>query len=147
MVAILFWLVIVGFMFVLELHSSAFIAVFIGFGAAISFVLALAGLPFTFQAAAWLTVSVVTLLTLRPFAMRRFHHHAFEINMSQPTNTAMTDMHGTVELPVGDTTHPGRVKIQGESWKAVTDWPAQLPDGTPIVVKKAYGTTLWVDPI
>jgi len=45
MVAILFWVVIVGFSFVLELHSNAFIAVFIGFGAAISFVLALAGLP------------------------------------------------------------------------------------------------------
>jgi membrane protein implicated in regulation of membrane protease activity len=79
--------------------------------------------------------------------MRKFHHHRFEINMSQPTNTAMTDMRGTVEMPVGDATHPGRVKIQGESWKAVTDWPAQLPDGTPVVVKKAYGTTLWVDPV
>lgn len=147
MVAILFWMIIVGSMFVLELHSNAFIAVFIGFGAAISFVLALAGLPFTFQAAAWLAVSAVTLLTLRPFAMRRFHHHAVEINMSRPTNTAMTDLQGTVELPVGDATHPGRVKIQGESWKAVTDWPVSLPDGTPVVVKKAYGTTLWVDPL
>jgi hypothetical protein len=48
--AILFWVLIVGFSFVLELHSNAFIAVFIGFGAAISFVLALASLPFTFQA-------------------------------------------------------------------------------------------------
>jgi membrane protein implicated in regulation of membrane protease activity len=147
MVAVLFWVLIVGFSFVLELHSNAFIAVFIGFGAAISFVLALAGLPFAFQAGAWLAVSAITLVTLRPFAMRRFHHHAFEINMSQPTNTAMTDMHGFVEMPVGDATHPGRVKIQGESWKAVTDWPAQLPDGTPVVVKKAYGTTLWVDPV
>ena len=138
MVAILFWVVIVGFSFVLELHSNAFIAVFIGFGA---------GLPFTFQAGAWLVVSAVSLVTLRPFAMRKFHHHRFEIDMSQPTNTAMTDMRGTVEMPVGDATHPGRVKIQGESWKAVTDWPAQLPDGTLIVVKKAYGTTLWVDPV
>jgi len=128
MVAILFWVVIVGFSFVLELHSNAFIAVFIGFGAAISFVLALAGLPFTFQAGAWLVVSAVSLVTLRPFAMRKFHHHRFEIDMSQPTNTAMTDMRGTVEMPVGDATHPGRVKIQGESWKAVTDWPAQLPE-------------------
>ena len=133
-------------MFVGEVHTNAFIAVFIGFGAAISFVLALAGLPFGFQAGAWLVVSAVSLVTLRPFALRKFHHRRYEIDMSQPTNTAMTDMRGTVELPVGDATHPGRVKIQGESWKAVTDWPAQLPDGTPIVVKKAYGTTLWVDP-
>jgi membrane protein implicated in regulation of membrane protease activity len=147
MLAILFWVAIIIFMFVGEVHTNAFIAVFIGFGAAISFVLALAGLPFAFQAGAWLVVSAVSLVTLRPFALRKFHHHRYEIDMSQPTNTAMTDMRGTVELPVGDATHPGRVKIQGESWKAVTDWPAQLPDGTPIVVKKAYGTTLWVDPV
>jgi membrane protein implicated in regulation of membrane protease activity len=147
MLAILFWIAIIIFMFVGEVHTNAFIAVFIGFGAAISFVLALAGLPFGFQAGAWLVVSAVSLVTLRPFALRKFHHRRYEIDMSQPTNTAMTDMRGTVELPVGDATHPGRVKIQGESWKAVTDWPAQLPDGTPIVVKKAYGTTLWVDPV
>jgi len=71
MVAILFWVVIVGFSFVLELHSNAFIAVFIGFGAAISFVLALAGLPFTFQAGAWLVVSGSLARNLRPFAMRK----------------------------------------------------------------------------
>jgi len=87
MVAILFWVVIVGFSFVLELHSNAFIAVFIGFGAAISFVLAVGRPPFTFQAGAWLVVSAVSLVTLRPFAMRKFHHHRFEIDMSQPTNT------------------------------------------------------------
>src|SRR6202166_5389663 len=100
MVAILFWVMIIGFSFVRELHSNAFIAVFIGFGAAISFVLALAGLPFAFQAGAWLAVSAVSLVTLRPYAMRKFHHHRYEIDMSQPTNTAMTDMRGTVELPV-----------------------------------------------
>ena len=35
MLAILFWVVLIGFSFALELHSNAFIAVFIGFGAAI----------------------------------------------------------------------------------------------------------------
>ena len=147
MVAILFWAVIVAFCFAAEVHTNALIAVFIGFGAAISFVLALGGLPFLFQAFSWLAVSTVTLLLLRPYAVRRFHHHAPEIDMSLPTNTAMTDLRGFVELPVGDANHPGRVKIQGESWKAVTDWPAQLPDGTAVVVRKAYGTTLWVEPV
>ena len=145
--AVLFWVVIVGFSFTTELHTNAFIAVFLGFGAAVSFVFALAGLPFFLQAAAWLGVSAVSLVLMRPYAMRRFHHHAFELDMSQPTNMAMTDMRGFVELPVGDAGHPGRVKIQGESWKAVTDWPTELPGGTAVVVRKAYGTTLWVEPV
>src|ERR1700692_2362880 len=77
MVGILFWVAIIVFSFVLELHSNAFIAVFIGFGAAVSFVLGLAGLPFAFQAGAWLAVSAVSLITLRPYAIRKFHHHRF----------------------------------------------------------------------
>jgi hypothetical protein len=28
----------------------------------------------------------------------------------------------------------------------VTDWPESIPDGAMIVVRKAFGTTLWVDP-
>jgi membrane protein implicated in regulation of membrane protease activity len=51
-----------------------------------------------------------------------------------------------VEVTVGDEQHPGRVKIQGESWKAVTDWIEPIPEGAPIVVRKTYGTTLWVEP-
>ena len=143
----LFWFVIVAFCFAVEVHTNAFVAVFAGFGAAISLVLALAAVPFFLQAGVWLGVSVVSLLFLRPFAVRRFQRHRFEIDMSQPTDTAMTDMHGLVELPVGDANHPGRVRIQGESWRAVTDWPKELPDGTAVVVRKAYGTTLWVDPV
>ena len=144
--AILFWLAIILVCFATEVHTNAFVAVFIGFGAAIAFVLALGGLPFIFQAVTWLAISVLTILTLRPLAMRRFHHRPYEMDMTLPSANAMTDLRGFVEEPVGDESHPGRVKIQGELWKAVTDWPAVLPDGTPVVVKKAYGTTLWVDP-
>jgi membrane protein implicated in regulation of membrane protease activity len=146
MVAILFWLIIVVACVAAELHTNAFIAVFIGLGAAVAFVIGLTGLAFVGQAAAWLGVSAVSLLFLRPYAIRRFHHHFPEMDMSLPTHTAMTNLRGFVEIAVGDSNHPGRVKIQGESWKAVTDWPAALPDGTAVVVRKAYGTTLWVDP-
>ena len=144
--AIFFWLIIIFFCFAVEVHTAAFLAVFIGFGAAFSFVLALAGLPFIAQAIAWLAISVLTILTLRPLAMRRFHRRPYERDMTLPTATTMTDLRGVVEEPVGDELHPGRVRIQGELWKAVTDWPVILNDGTPVVVKKAFGTTLWVDP-
>jgi membrane protein implicated in regulation of membrane protease activity len=59
----------------------------------------------------------------------------------------MTDLRGFVEVTVGDEKHPGKVKIQGESWKAVTEWPEAIPEGNQIVVRKAFGTTLWVDPM
>jgi membrane protein implicated in regulation of membrane protease activity len=48
---------------------------------------------------------------------------------------------------VGDEGHPGRVKIKGESWKAVTEATSPIPSGTQIIVRKAYGTTLWVEQV
>lgn len=147
MVTVLFWILIIVVSLIAEAHTNTFVAVFIGFGAAISFVLALAGVPFFLQAISWLAVSTLALLMLRPLVLRRFRRRPYEINLSRPSITPMTDMQGLVEVVVGDVNHPGRVKIQGESWKAVTDWPAEIPDGTAVVVTKAYGTTLWVDPI
>jgi membrane protein implicated in regulation of membrane protease activity len=143
--AILFWLIIVVVCVVAELHTNAFIALFIGFGAAVAFILAIASVPFALQAILWLIISGVTLMALRPFAMKNFHR-ALVTDMSRPTKSALTNLKGIVEVTVGDENHPGRVKIQGESWKAVTDWIEPIPDGSPIVVKKTYGTTLWVEP-
>lgn len=147
MVAVLFWLVIVGMCVAVEIHTNAFVALFIGLGALASLVLALVGVPFALQAVAWLGLSGVTLAGLRPLALRKFGHRPYELDMSRPTTTTMTDLRGFVEVAVGGEESPGRVKIQGESWKAVTNWPEVLPDGTQIVVRKTYGTTLWVDPV
>jgi membrane protein implicated in regulation of membrane protease activity len=146
-VTIVFWLVIAVFCLAIEVHTNAFVSLFIGIGAVMSLILAVAGVPFFVEALAWLFVSGAMLLFLRPFAIRRFHHHPYEIDMSRPTSTTMTDLRGVVLAVVGDERHPGKVKIQGESWKAVTEWPEPIPDGSMIVVKKAFGTTLWVDPV
>ncbi len=147
MLAVLFWIAVAVLGFVVEVHTNAFLGVFLGFAAALAFVFAISGFGFVVQSLIWLTVSAVTVATLRPLAIRRLRRRRSELDMSRPADSAMTNLQGFVEMPVGDPSHPGRVRIQGESWRAVTDWPAELPGGTPIVVKKAYGTTLWVDPL
>ena len=100
--AAVFWIIIALFCLAVEVHTNAFVSLFIGIGAAISFILALAGIPFALQAVVWLAVSVGTLLLLRPFAMRRFHHHPYERDMSRPTSNTMTDLRGVVLHTVGD---------------------------------------------
>jgi len=142
----LFWIVIVLFGVALEVHTNQFITLFIALSGVVAFLLALLGVPFAVQAIVWLLASGAMIAVLRPFALRRFRHQSRALEMSRPASITMTGLKGVVELAVGDEGHPGRVRIQGETWKAVTDWPEALPDGTAIVVRKAYGTTLWVDP-
>jgi membrane protein implicated in regulation of membrane protease activity len=146
MLAALFWLALAIVCLAIEVHTNAFVAIFAGFAAAFTFALALTGISFLIQALAWIVVSVVTLALARPFALKRYQRrHAH--NFAMPTESTMSDFLGTVEEAVGDAGHPGRVRLQGESWRAVTDWPEAIAVGQPVKVRRVLGTTLWVDPL
>lgn len=141
----IFWIAIIVVCVAVEIHTNSFVALFIGLSALVAFVVALVGLSFVVQALAWLALSVGTLIVVRPLALANLRSPARH-RLSGPATVPMTNQRGVVELTVGDEHHPGRVRIQGESWRAVTDWPVELPNGTAVVVRQAYGTTLWVDP-
>jgi membrane protein implicated in regulation of membrane protease activity len=142
--AVLFWLVIIVICIFAEIHTNAFIAVFIGAGAIVPFFLALASVPFAVEAVLWLVISAALVGALRPAALHRFHRKGV-IDLAAPAKSTMTNLTGFVEDAVGDEGHPGRVKIKGESWRAVTSSKETIPDGTQVVVLKTYGTTLWVE--
>lgn len=142
--ALVFWAVIIVACAWAELHTNALVAAFVGASAVAAFALALLGVPFLLQVAIWLVVSGVLLAALRPFALRvvRHRHHP---DLSLPARGPMTDQTGFVEQVVGDEGHPGRVTIKGESWRAVTESGETIPDGARVVVRRAHGTTLWVE--
>lgn len=142
----LFWIVIVLASAALEMHSGSLVAVFVAGSAVVALLLAVASTPFVFQVGAWLVLSGLSIGLLRPLAITRFPHQSAQRDLARPAVSSLTHLTGVVEATVGDEHHPGRVRIQGESWKAVTDWPESLPDGSPVVVRKTFGTTLWVDP-
>lgn len=141
--AIVFWLAIILVCIFAEIHTNAFLAVFIGAGAIVPFFLSLASVPFALQAILWLVISGILIGALRPAALHRFHHRGVT-DLAAPSKSSMTNLTGFVEDTVGDEGHPGRVKIKGESWRAVTEAEA-IPDGAQIIVRKTFGTTLWVE--
>lgn len=142
--AILFWLIILLVCIFAEIHTQAFVALFVGIGSVIAFFLALASVPFAVQAVVFVVVSAITLLALRPAVVHRYQRKSV-VDLTVPASSSLANLTGFVEDIVGDEGHPGRVKIKGESWKAVTEDSTPIPSGTRVVVKKAYGTTLWVD--
>ena len=146
LMAILFWLSILLVCIFAEIHTQAFVALFVGIGAIVAFFLALASVPFAVEAVVFVVVTALTLLSLRPTVMRRFEHKSV-VDLAAPAPSSLATMTGFVEVVVGDEGHPGRVKIKGETWRAVTDSGVPIDVGTQIVVKKAYGTTLWVEQI
>ncbi len=146
LVAILFWLAILLVCIFAEIHTQAFVALFVGVGSIVAFFLALASVPFAAEAVVFVVVTAVTLASLRPAVMRRFEHKPV-VDLSTPAPSSLANMTGFVEDAVGDEGHPGRVKIKGESWRAVTESPTPISPGVQVKVTKAYGTTLWVESV
>jgi membrane protein implicated in regulation of membrane protease activity len=142
--AVAFWLVIILVCIFAEIHTNAFISVFIGAGAIVPFFLALASVNFPLQAILWVVISGVLLAALRPAALHRFQRRGV-VDLSAPSKSSMTNLTGFVQDTVGDEGHPGMVKIKGELWKAVSNTADAIPDGTQVIVRKTYGTTLWVE--
>jgi membrane protein implicated in regulation of membrane protease activity len=142
--ALVFWSIIVVVFLAVEIHTQAFVAFFLGVSGVVAGVLAIAGVAFWLQVLVWLGVTGLGLWLLRPFALAKFPRHRYERDMTKPSAVAMTNLRGVTESLVGDEENPGRVRIQGESWKAVTEGEP-IPTGAPITVRKAYGTTLWVE--
>ncbi len=144
--AILFWLVILLVCIFAEIHTQAFVAVFVAVGSIVAFFLALAGVPFAVEAVVFVVVTAATLFTLRPSIMRRFARTNV-VDLTVPAPSSLANLTGFVEDAVGDEGHPGRVKIKGESWRAVTEHATPIASGVQVIVTKAYGTTLWVEPV
>jgi membrane protein implicated in regulation of membrane protease activity len=146
--ALLFWAVIIVVCGLAELHTSVLVAAFIGLSAVVAFALALVGVGFLIQVFVWLVVTGALLVLLRPLAMRfmRDRRHR-SLDLARPAAGAMTDQTGFVAEAVGDEGHPGRVTIRGESWRAVAESGDVIPDGAQVIVRRAFGTTLWVEQI
>ena len=60
---------------------------------------------------------------------------------------AVSQLNGADTAWVLASRHPGRVRIKGESWRAATEAKDTIPVGTQVIVRKTYGTTLWVEPV
>ncbi len=141
-----FWLIVALVCIALEFHSAAFVAVFMAVSSIVTLILSILGVPMWAQFLVWVVLSAVLVLTLRPYALRRFRHGHHAHELVEPTRSTMTGRVGVVEVEVGDASEPGRVKVEGESWKAVTTAAHSLKAGTRIVVDKVQSTTLWVLP-
>ncbi len=142
--ALLFWIVILVISAWAELHTNALVGGFVALGAIVAIVLDTAHVSFPVQALVWLIVSVVSTLSLRPFALRTMGKRR-PGDLIAPASAALSGQLGVIEEETGDDLHPGRVRLRGETWRAVSDGPT-IEKGAAVIVTKVLGTTLFVRP-
>lgn len=127
--------------FVGEMFTMEFSLACLGIGALGAAGAAWFGLGVWPQAGAFALVSAVCWAGIRPFALKHLYGRSKHI---QTPAEAVIGRECMVETDLDPARETGRVKVNGESWKASAKEP--LARGTVCVVEKLDGVTLTVRP-
>ena len=110
------WLIITVVMSVIELMTMGLVTIWFAAGSVVALLLSLIGAPMWLQIAAFLVVSVVVLILVRPIAMTHFNNRLKKTNIDAIigrkliAKTDIDNLHGT-----------GKVDMDGSTWLAASN--------------------------
>ena len=137
------WAIIAVVCLILELFSGDFFILCFSIGAAVSLLSALCGASLTAQIILFAVASVLSVLFVRPVALKYFHRNDPE----RASNAdALMGREGRVSQTIDAGGH-GRVAIDGDDWKAVSVDGSAIANDTPVRVVNRDSIILTVEPI
>ncbi len=120
------WLIIALLFFILEIFTSGIAVICFSFGALAACVGALFNLNLTWQVIIFALVTLLSFVCIRPLLMKLFYKKGKD---EVKTNVdALIGRKGIVSESINPVTGQGRVKVDGDDWKAVSynDEPIEL---------------------
>ena len=125
------WILIALLFFVIEIATSGFAVICFSIGALVAAVAAIAGAGIVAQVV-WFSIgSFVAFITVRPVLLKYFHSKKHEV----PTNTdALIGRTAIVSEAIDPAANSGRVAIDGDDWKAVSEDDTPIPAGHKVTV-------------
>ncbi|MBR5727428.1 MAG: NfeD family protein [Muribaculaceae bacterium] len=137
------WAIIAVVCLILELFSGDFFILCFSIGAAVSLLSALCGASLTAQIILFAVASVLSVLFVRPVALKYFHRNDPE----RASNAdALMGREGRVSQTIVAGGH-GRVAIDGDDWKAVSVDGSAIAKDTPVRVVNRDSIILTVEPV
>ena len=137
------WAVVAVVCLILELTSGDFFIICFSVGALFAAIAAAFGLGFYSQLVAFAVFTLISLFWVRPFAKRYLHKG--EDNRVSNADALIGRQGRVVETVRADGF--GRVQIDGDIWKAVTNETADIPEGAAVRVVSRESTIINVETI
>ena len=110
--------VIVDLVFVIvEIFTTGFAVMCISFGCLFGAAVSLFEFDVKWQLLAFAVGTVLAFLTVRPLVYKFFYKKGQEVKTNAE---ALVGRRAIVTERVGDEMHPGRVKVDGDDWKAIS---------------------------
>ncbi len=137
------WAVVAVVCLILELTAGDFFIICFSIGAVFAAITAAVGGGFYWQLAVFALFTLISLFWVRPFAKRYLHKG--EDHRVSNADALLGRQGRVVETVFADGF--GRVQIDGDVWKAVTNGSADIPAGTAVRVVNRESTIITVTPV
>ena len=137
------WTVIAVVCLILELTAGDFFIICFSIGAVFASITAAFGGNIYLQLFLFAVFTLISLFWVRPFAQRYLHKG--EDNRVSNADALLSRQGRVVETVKADGF--GRVQIDGDFWKAVTNETADIPEGTNVRVTGRESTIITVETI
>ena len=136
-----YWLIAAIVLCILEIFTADFLLLGLGFAAVGSSIASYHEASMTWQVGVFAILSVIFVFTIRPIA-RRYFYKTSDPRVSNVE--AIKGKRGVVVEAIPQGGQPGRVKLGGEEWRAVTEDAVTIAPDTEVVVEHVEGATLHV---
>lgn len=137
----LIWLIAAIVLVIFEICSATFGAICFAIGAGFSALAAGLGANLTWQIVVFAVVSLLTFVFLRPFMLKFLDRKSKDVKTNAD---ALVGRKGIVSERIDAAQHTGRVAIDGDDWKAVTEDGTVIEKGVEVEIVKLDSIVLTV---
>ena len=127
------WLIAAIVLVILEVATAGFGVICFAIGAGFAALAAGLGASVTWQIVIFAIISLLTFIFLRPVVMRFLDKRSKDVKTNAD---ALVGRKGIVSERIDATQHTGRVAIDGDDWKAVSDDGSVIEKGTEVEIVK-----------
>ena len=135
----MFWLIVAAAALVIEIISLGLSSIWFTGGGIVAALIAYADGPLWLQVIAFVGVSTILLLLMRPLAKKRL-----KIGEEKTNIDSMIGRIEKVLVTVDNNAGTGMIKIGDIDWRSVSDDGSVIPDGTLVKISRIEGTKLYV---
>lgn len=138
------WLIVAILLVILEICTAAFGSICFAIGAAVAAIAAGIGASLTWQILIFVVVSMLTFIFLRPFMLKFMDRKSKDVKTNAD---ALVGKRAVVSERIDASQLTGRVAVDGDDWKAVSEDGSVIEKGTPVEIVKLDSIILTVKAI
>ena len=138
------WLIAAFVLVILEIATAGFGVICFAIGAVFAALAAGIGANLTWQIIIFAVVSLLTFIFLRPVVIRFLERKSKDVKTNAD---ALIGRHGIVSERIDAEKHTGRVAIDGDDWKAVSEDGSVIEKGQTVEIVKLESIILTVKSI